>query len=102
MFLQCISCEIKLHALTSSFLGLDTTPTWGLVIVQEGEIASAIPECIIAACGQVGQMDLAFEAFDTFFQDLRLPLTADTYAAAVSGCIENDLLTSVPLVGPLF
>lgn len=53
-------------------------------------------DCILAAAGQINEIELAFQMFDSF--SAVLPPTSDTYAAILKGCISGGVLESVPLV----
>ena len=55
-------------------------------------------DCILAAAGQMNEVELAFQLFDTFGGIL--PPTSDSYAAILKGCISCRVLESVPLVCP--
>lgn len=53
-------------------------------------------DSILAAAGQVNEIETAFELFDAF--SAISPPTSDTYAAILKGCISCRMLESVPLV----
>ena len=55
-------------------------------------------DCILAAAGQMNEIELAFQLFDTFGEVF--PPTSDSYAAILKGCISCRILESVPLVCP--
>ena len=66
---------------------------------MQGELVSTpMLNCIVAACGQIGDMGRAFETFETFAS---FGLAADTasYNAVLQGCVAHNFLESVPKVG---
>ena len=66
--------------------------------LQDEFLPTFVCDVIVAAFGQSGYVEQAFHAFDTFFQELQLQPTPDSYAAVLSASIENNVLISVPLV----
>ena len=54
-------------------------------------------DCVLAACGQIGDIGRSFETFEAYAK-LQLRPGANTYNAVLSGCIQNNLLESVPKV----
>ena len=53
--------------------------------------------CIVAACGQIGDMSRAFETFETF-SNFSLKPDTGSYNAVLQGCVANNFLESVPKV----
>ena len=60
-------------------------------------MTTTMSDCVLAACGQIRDMNRAFTMFDSF-AELQLMPTADTYGAIISGCLMNGLLDSIPKV----
>ena len=53
--------------------------------------------CIVAACGQIGDMGRAFETFETYASFGQQPDTS-SYNAVLQGCVAHNFLESVPKV----
>lgn len=60
-------------------------------------MTSSMSDCIIAAAGNVRNMNRAFHTFDSF-AELGVGPTTDSYSAVLWGCVRNGLLDSVPMV----
>ncbi|KAK9798508.1 hypothetical protein WJX73_004822 [Symbiochloris irregularis] len=64
----------------------------------QGEaVTTAMLNCVIAACGQVGDMSRAFETFESFGA-LGLKPNTNSYNAIIAGCAVHNLLDSIPKV----
>ena len=65
----------------------------------QGELVSTpMLNCIVAACGQIGDMGRAFETFETYGSFGQQPDTS-SYNAVLQGCVAHNFLESVPKVG---
>ena len=53
--------------------------------------------CILAACSQIGDLSRAFETFECFAA-LGLKPDTDSYNAVIAGCVNHNVLDSIPKV----
>ena len=66
-------------------------------IVSQGKVVTtAMTDCILAAAGQINELELGFTLFDRYAAIQ--PPTTETYSAIIDGCVSCGALESVPLV----
>jgi pentatricopeptide repeat protein len=68
--------------------------------IQGEQVTSAMLNCVIAACGQVGDLARAFETFEEAVP-LGIQPDTDTYNAAMGGCIMYGQVASIAKVNKL-